>query len=43
MPKRFYLSVISTDSVHLDGYKQGRYKEYFLSTEIGRFIKKTIY
>ena len=26
--------------VHLDGYKQGRYKEYFLSTEIGRFIKK---
>lgn len=26
--------------IPLDGYKQGRYKEYFLSTEIGRFIKK---
>lgn len=26
--------------IPLDGYKQGRYKEYFLSTEIGKFIKK---
>lgn len=26
--------------IPLDGYKQGRYKEYFLSTEIGRFLKK---
>src|SRR5215213_6044360 len=26
--------------VPLEGYKQGRYKEYFLSTEIGRFIEK---
>lgn len=26
--------------IHLDGYKQGRFKEYFMSTEIEKFLEK---
>ena len=40
MQKKFCLNVKSKLLIHFDGYKQGRFKEYFMSTEIKSFLDK---